>query len=124
MIQRLNNDAKKLMRGDLLEEIAGILESAVKRRLADEKEDPEGKPWKPWSPEYAKTRKAHHSLLINTGSLRDDIASEVSGATQLTVFTVREYGGYVQATRPYMGASKDNLAEVEQAAIDYMQDLA
>lgn len=110
-------------RRDLLEQLAGVAEAQTKRRILDDKKAPDGTPWKEWSDEYAKTRGNQHSLLVGHGDLHDDIAAEVSGKLSITVFSIREYAGAQDATRPFMGMSKDDAKEFEEVAIDYLADI-
>lgn len=115
--------AGEASRKDLLEQLAGVTESQVKRRIKDEKTAPDGTLWKPWSDDYAKTRGSHHSLLVSHGDLGDDIAAEVSGLISITVFSIRAYAGAQDAVRPFMGLSSDNEKELEQTAEAYMADI-
>jgi len=64
---------------DLAEGVGAELESQTKRRIADEKESPDGEPWADWSDDYAATRHAGHSLLRGEGDLLDSIQYEVAG---------------------------------------------
>lgn len=115
---RLRLASAKIGGRQLMDELAGLVESQTKRRIADEKTGPDGRPWKPWSKEYAKTRKGHHSLLVSTSALRDDIAGEADGPRSFSVFTVREYGGAMHDQRPYLGLSDANAKELEQVTLD------
>ena len=106
---------------ELMDELAGLAEAQTKRRIADEKTDPRGFPWKPWDPAYAKTRKAHHSLLIDSGNLRDDIAGQAVDGRLFEVFTVRVYGGAQNAKREFLGLSQANARELETLTLDMIR---
>jgi len=58
---------------ELLDALGGIVESQTRRRIADEKSSPDGKPWAAWSSAYAKTRHGNQSLLQGDGDLLDSI---------------------------------------------------
>lgn len=113
----------RALRTSLLEDLAGVLEAQTKRRISDEKRAPDGTPWRPWSAAYRKTRRAHHSLNVDTGNLLDDVFGEVAGATQVRVATSRSYAGAVQSFRPFMGLSSENEQELAQVALASLQEL-
>ncbi|MBS0044507.1 phage virion morphogenesis protein [Shewanella sp. M16] len=58
---------------ELLDALGGIVESQTRRRIADEKSSPDGKPWAEWNAAYAKTRHGNQSLLQGDGDLLDSI---------------------------------------------------
>ncbi|MFW6087001.1 MAG: phage virion morphogenesis protein [Myxococcota bacterium] len=105
---------------DLMDAIGTEVESQTRRRIDEEKEDPEGTPWRPWSPEYAKTRGAHHSLLVNERHLMDSITHNVLG-TELEVGSSLVYAGVHQKSRPYLGLSGENEADVLAVVDDFMR---
>lgn len=97
--------------------IGGEIENQTKRRIAEEKQSPDGTPWADWSSDYAATRGPGHSLLEAEGYLANSIAFDVSGA-QIEVGTNRVYGAIHQfggaevgraiPARPFLGVSNDN----------------
>lgn len=109
------------IRSDFLEDIAGLVEAQIKRRVSDEKTAPDGTPWRPWSKDYAKTRHANQSLLISSGDMLEDFFTEVTGVTQFRVGNARIYAGRQNAEREFMGLSNDNVREIEQASLDYLR---
>ncbi|OUS51464.1 phage virion morphogenesis protein [Shewanella sp. SACH] len=58
---------------ELLDALGGIVESQTRRRIADEKSSPDGKPWAEWNSAYGKTRHGNQSLLQGGGDLLDSI---------------------------------------------------
>lgn len=122
-LERLNARFAGLLRQatdprELLEQVAGMLETQTKRRIADEKTAPDGTAWAEWSDNYKKTRKAKHSLLIDTQALLDDIASTVEGSEAI-VFASMVYAGAHQdsqreslVSRPFLGISAANQDEL------------
>jgi hypothetical protein len=107
--------------------IGGIVESQTRRRLNEEKTDPEGNPWKSWSMRYAGSKhgaKAHkphpdqlresggHSLLVLEGHLRDSIEWIMRSARSIRVGSDLVYARRHQHSRPYIGMSTENEKEV------------
>lgn len=108
--------------------IAALLENQTKRRIADEKEAPDGTAWAEWSPDYAATREPHHSLLIDTQNLLDSIAGQSSdGAatvgTDLVYGPAHQYGTDRIPARPFLGLSKDNADEINEAIKAWLEEL-
>lgn len=105
--------------------LAAMMEAQVKRRIQDEKTDPEGQPWVEWSAEYAASRKGNHSLLMFEGHLRDSIAGE-SDRKSATVGSSQIYAGVHQfgyggvPARPYLGLSPDNVKEIDALVTDWL----
>lgn len=105
----------------LLEGLGALIESQTRRRIQTEKTDPNGQAWKPWSPEYAKTRKPRHSLLIDFGNpgLLESI-QYLMGDRKVIIGSNMNYAGYNQATRPFLGVggpgSKPRAEILEAAA--------
>lgn len=65
----------------LLRRFGAEVETQTKDRIQTKKRSPGGIPWQPWSPAYAATRHANHSLLINRGHLQNSIAWRLAGDT-------------------------------------------
>lgn len=104
----------------LLHSLAGLLEAQTKRRISDEKEAPDGTPWRPWDKDYAKTRNASkHSLLIASQALLDDIAGQVEGDAAV-VGSSMIYAGPHQKTRPFLGLSHANETDIVQMVEDWI----
>ena len=70
LIQNLSDPKHKK---ELLNVLGSVVESQTRRRIADEKTAPDGRPWDDWSPQYAKTRHGNQSLLQGNGDLLDSI---------------------------------------------------
>lgn len=114
--ERLNRFAG-LHLGELRTQIGGEIENQTKRRIAEEKQSPDGTLWADWSSDYAATRGPGHSLLEAEGYLANSITFDVSGA-QIEVGTSRVYGAIHQfggaevgraiPARPFLGVSSDN----------------
>lgn len=69
--------------------IASALERQVQLRF-DLKEDPDGRPWRPWSPatQAAREREGRGTLLEYTGRMRDSLASRYTDTTAEVGFGV------------------------------------
>lgn len=60
-------------KAELLDGLGAVVESQTRRRIADEKNAPDGQPWVDWSADYANTRHGNQSLLQGDGDLLDSI---------------------------------------------------
>ncbi len=106
----------------LLDAVGTEVESQTRRRIAEERQAPEGTPWAAWSPRYAATRHGGHSLLQAEGGLLDSIQYSVAGDTvevgsNLIYAAIHQFGGAEVGkpqlpARPYLGLSPDNLADL------------
>ena len=129
---KLNQLMGRNAQAELLETIGAVIESQTRRRIATEKQSPDGEPWADWSADYAKTRDSGHSLLENEGELLDSIQYQVNGdqvitGSNLIYAAIQQYGGAEVGSpgligRPYLGLNEDNRDELEQV-ISWMQDL-
>lgn len=85
--------------------------------IFDRQASPDGEPWAPLSPEYAR-RKRGPQILVETGRLRDSLINESAD----TIFNVRgktielgtsvEYAAPNHATRPFLANDSEKFAEV------------
>lgn len=116
---------------ELVANLAALVETQTKRRIADEKTAPDGTPWEGWKTRYAKTRKPNNRLLVDTQSLLDSIASEDSDGHTVVVGTNMVYGNVHQfgfddrniPKRPYLGLSDDNTTEIIDALSTYLDSV-
>lgn len=124
MIGRLDSFADGLI-DEVGYSMAGLGESQTRRRLAEEKTAPDGEPWAPWSPGYARTRRRGQSLLQAGGDLIDSIASDYAGGeaywgSNLVYAAIHQAGGDSSMApgpagipeRPYLGISDENREEI------------
>lgn len=94
-------------------------ESQTRRRISEEKTNPNGDAWPEWSEGYASTRHGGHSLLESEGHL---IASLESGSdadtawwgSDLVYAATHQFGdeGRNIPARPYLGVSPRNKSEL------------
>jgi phage virion morphogenesis protein len=112
-----------------------MVEDQTRRRIADEKIGPDGLPWAAWSPDYAATRSAKHSLLIGEGNpgLLESIQNYTEGET-VRVGTPLVYGAIHQMggagtgkpglpARPYLGLSEANRQEITELVTGLVEDI-
>ena len=112
----------------LLQTMGAAVESQTKRRVQSEKRAPDGTRWKPWSPAYARTRHAGHSLLINRGHLQNSIRWALMGPDEVTIGTHLEYGprhqfGIGVPARPFLDPEfvhDGNRRELELILTDWV----
>ena len=101
--------------------VADTIKGQVERRIATEKRDPNGLPWAPWSPGYARTRGSQHSLLVDTGDLLDSFVV-VSEGSEVHMGTEIEYAPKNDKERPFMGLSTDNKSELTAMLLAWMAE--
>jgi phage virion morphogenesis protein len=113
----------------LLEGIGAEVESQTRRRIVDEKTDPDGNEWAPWSPKYSETRHQGQSLLENQGHLLDSLMHEVQGTdvlvgSNLAYAATHQYGDPERSipARPYLGLSAENEADIVRMTVDFLDE--
>jgi len=87
-LERAMNDTTALV-----EAIGEQQVNSAKRRIGETKRSPSGKPWKPWSESYRKTREPQHSLLVNEGHLLSSLTYEPVSPGEVLVGSPLEYAG-------------------------------
>lgn len=132
-IRDLNKKIEKLTFVDthsLFEEIGAELESQTRRRIAEEKEAPDGQPWPAWSPNYAASRHGGQSLLQGEGDLLDSIqyqvfadGSGVEWGSNLIYAATHQFGDAERgiSQREYLGLSDDNADDIGTIIDDWME---
>lgn len=118
--------------GQIAHEIGELIQNQTTTRILDEKIDPDGDAWTPWSARYARTRKPHHSLLVKDGNpgLMDSIWNYTTGmeavvGTSLIYGAIHQFGsedGSLPA-RPYLGLSADNRIAIEELVAGRIEEL-
>ena len=127
-LERLDQDQL----GQLVKDIGALVEDQTKLRIADGKTASDGSAWSAWSPAYAATRQARHSLLVSKGNpgLLTSIQSYSTGleaivGTNLVYGPVHQFGsddGAIPA-RPYLGLSAEDRADVEALVTTRVEEL-
>ena len=119
--------------GDLLELLGSEAESQTRRRIGEEKTDPAGDPWDEWSEAYAAHRPKKGGLLQLGGGLLDSISYSVDGddavsvGSNLVYAATQQYGreneggGMDIPARPYVGVSDENLVDLGDLTIRFIQ---
>lgn len=130
--------AKKLRRlagfdeAQILDDIGEVMESGARRRIAEEKADPLGVPWAPWSESYAETREGHHSVLEGKGQLLDSQSyktgpGEVRQGSNEEYAAIHQFGGEEVGMnipeRPYLGLSAEDEADIIAIVSDHIDEL-
>jgi phage gpG-like protein len=108
--------------GTLKRQVGKMLVAQTVRRISVEKTSPEGRPWKAWTTEYARTRGSGHSLLIDTGALLNSIKARVTkdGAA---VTSDRKFASVLNERRKFLGLSRDNKNELDAIVSKWMERL-
>lgn len=117
----------QLRLGKLLDVLGSEVESQTRRRVQDEKTDPEGEPWKEWSEDYAARRPNKGGLLELGGDLSDSITYEVAGDVVYVgsnlVYAARHQEGDEEPgipQRQYLGISADNLEDLGELTLEFL----
>ncbi|MGS4945202.1 phage virion morphogenesis protein [Meridianimarinicoccus sp. RP-17] len=114
----------------LADAIGALLESSVKRRIAEEKEAPDGTPWAPWSERHGATRRTGQTILQAEGDLLDSVqsltsAAEVQTGSNLVYAAIHQFGGEDVdidiPERPYLGLSTEDERGVRDLAADFLR---
>lgn len=123
----------------LLDAVGFEVENQTRQRIAEEKKTPEGKPWQPWTPKYAKTRSAGQSLLQGGGDLLESItyAVDTEGefvdvGSNLVYAAIQDRGGKPNMApgpaaipaRTFLGVSEENRRGIAAVANDFLESAA
>lgn len=113
--------------GRLYEVLGSEVESQTRRRLTEEKTDPDGRPWPEWSESYAQVRPNRGGLLELDGGLVDSLAYEVEGDAVIVgsnlVYALVHQEGHDDMgipARSYLGISDENLDDLGQLVMDFI----
>lgn len=117
-----------------LANIGGLIENQTKARF-DERVTPDGEPWAPWSPAYAETRKKGQTLLVASGAYRDSYFWDLTGealrvGSNMAQAALLNFGGTddmapgpaAVPARQHLGLSEDNIAEIEEAMLGWIEE--
>lgn len=106
----------------LLDAVGETVQEQTQIRIRDEKRDPDGRAWKPWSSSYAATRGPQHSLLIDTRSMHDNIKHKTQTRDTVRIWADTIYSGHVDDIRQFVGLSDANANEVESLLVAFVRD--
>jgi phage virion morphogenesis protein len=133
MLQRRVEAIGKFERRRLLDEIGATVESQTRRRIEDDKADPEGKAWPAWSDRYAKNRHGNQSLLESKGMLIGSLGyavalagDQVEVGSNLIYAATHQFGDPKRniPARPYLGLSGEDEAELEEVIDNFLRRVA
>ncbi len=126
-VRRLLDRLSHLRVRHLLDVLGGEVESQTRRRISEEKVDPEGKAWPDWSVDYAARRPAKGGKLELSGHLRDSLTYEVGDAavtvgSNLVYAAVHNEGDDNMGIpeRRYLGVSAENLDDLGELTMDFL----
>lgn len=127
---------------DLMQQVAGFVESGTRERIGTTKQDPDGNRWKPWSTSYAQRAKSKTApkprfLLFREGNLLDSIATDSTEGqavvgTNLVSAATHQFGDEGSDSRgrkrniparAFLGISSDDAKEIESYMEDWVNDL-
>lgn len=116
---------------ELTDAAGSILEISTRDRF-DTKLAPDGAAWVPWSEAYDDTREDRHSLLIESGDLRDSIASystggEVHVGSNMIYAAHHHFGGDEIGSgipaRPFLGISDEDEIDLADLVTGKLEEL-
>lgn len=111
----------------LLFQIGGLLSARSRARITRTKTDPDGKPWKPWSASYAKTRTARNSLLRDSDDMLRSI-QHIETDDTTAIFATEIYAGVQNSgstdlhlpERRFIGLGADDITAIEDMALSWL----
>ena len=116
-------------RDSLMASLAAEGEGQTRRRIDEEKTAPDGTPWAPWSPKYAKTRGPENSLLVSEGNLLASIESFANGdsagwGSNLIYARTHQQGDMKRniPARPYLGLSDRDVEDLMAIIGQFMDE--
>lgn len=118
-VMRINEFAD-FNRRALLAALAETVRKQTIRRFAT-KTAPDGSKWAPLKPSSVRGRRTPSDILVDTGRLRNSIASKVYGNTAeigTNVFygKFHQFGTRKMVARPFLGISPSDAAELRRVA--------
>lgn len=122
LVQVINGLASRMRSNEPQHEVAQLVQLQTERRFSS-KTDADGVHWSAWSGNYARTRRASDSLLIDMSThghgphLKDSIETEVT-PDEIVVGSEVDYAGANQETRPFLGIGARDQTEIEARLID------
>jgi phage gpG-like protein len=114
-LERILDRLAKIGSRQLFQRMADLMVTRSKQRFIT-KRDPDDEPWDDWSDEYAATRPAAASLLMDSRKLRNSIEARVAGDV-LQIGSEMDYAAAVQAKRPFFGVGRFD----EEELLDLME---
>lgn len=123
---------------ELLDGLGSLVESQTHKRLRDDKTDPNGTPWKPWSESYAGkkhglnaghlphpgelTSSQGHAILFLDGHLDDSLTHAIA-FDEVEIGSNLKYARRQNAARQFMGLSGENNDEAVGVIEDFLDEL-
>lgn len=117
----------------LLDIVGATVESQVRRRIENDKADPDGTAWEPWSDRYAATRHSGHSLLESSGMMLGSMTytvalagDQVEVGSNMIQAATHQFGDPDRniPARAYLGLSGEDEAEIDGVITDYLREVA
>lgn len=136
VLDRAKKMSLEMTQKKAMETVGALLESQTRERF-ESKKDVDGNDFVPWSPKYAKVKarpqNAGHSILENSGALRDDnayVAEDGRVVYGTNVVYARRHNNGFNATPPqgstpkrqFMGVNDANKLEIEGVISEMTRD--
>lgn len=111
---------------DIADDVGGSVEEMVRERILRTKRTPDGDRWPAWSERYKATRKAHHSLLVDTRRLAESIRHRytklwVAIGSSLVYAPTQFFGRGKIPSRQPLGWGPDELDAAEAIVLDRLE---
>ncbi|MEL6183076.1 MAG: hypothetical protein AAFU79_00535 [Myxococcota bacterium] len=98
---------------EMLRVVGAAAAASMQDRISESKTSPAGEKWRAWSPAYAKTRSASHSLGIDTRAMVSSIDYEVG--RDVEVGATVDHAKYFNADRAFVGLSAEDAEDIAKA---------
>jgi phage virion morphogenesis protein len=120
----------RLNKQELLDIIGARVESQTRRRISDEKENPEGESWPAWSEKYARRRQSGKTLLMSDDNLLGSIThlsvdrDSIEVGSNMIYAAPHQFGDEDRniPARAFLGISNDDETKLIRD-IDYYLDV-
>lgn len=123
---------------EVMKEAGNLLVAMVRNRIHKKKYDPDGRPWRPWSPRYRAPKHGGHTLLKLTGAMANR-TRRTRGIKRISVGTSVIYGAVHQfghtftnafgrgikvrvPARPYLGWGPEERNAVDSDFQTFLED--
>lgn len=93
---------------------SGVAKTQYEDRIETGKRDPNGNRWRSWSPGYAATRQAHHSIGVDTSEMLETIRRKFK-PDRADIYADADHAPHFAKTRPMAGFNQRDMRQVERA---------
>lgn len=115
---------------NLLDRVGALIESQTRRRISEERTDPDGRPWKKLDLVYAARKRrgtkrdpaSTGDILVRYGRMLDSVTHNVND-DEIEIGASVDYAPFVDFDRPFLGLSRDNEKELDDELDDWLGEI-